>query len=159
MGNIIKSNITGINIKIGEFNIIEEDVIIGKNVTIGNYVYIARGTVIGNGCFLDSYVKSSGDNQIGDGVTLRYNATVAKHCTIGRNTYISPNVMTIYTEPDGSVLGDINIGSDCFIGTNCVIGSGVTICNKVTVGAMAYVNKDILEEGTYVGIPARRLEK
>ena len=158
MGNIIKSNITGINIKIGEFNIIEEDVIIGKNVTIGNYVYLARGTIIGDNCFIDSYVKSSGNNKIGDNVTLRYNATVAKNCCIGRRTYISPNVMTIYTEPDGSVLGNITIGNDCFIGTNAVIGSGVIICDKVIIGAMSYVNKDVIREGTYAGIPTRRIK-
>lgn len=159
MSNLIKSRIKGINLKIGNYNIIEEEVIIGRNVVLGNYVYLARGTVIGDNCFLDSYVKSSGNNKIGDNVTLRYNATVAKKCTIGRRTYISPNVMTIYTEPDGSVLGDIIIGDDCFIGTNAVVGSGVSICNKVTIGAMTYVNKDIVEEGTYVGVPFRRLER
>jgi len=159
MGNIIKINIKNKNLNIGNFNIIEDDVLIGKNVTICNYVYLAKGTVIGDNCFIDSYVKSSGNNKIGDGCTLRYNVTIAKKCCIGRNVYLSPNVMTIYTEPDGSVLGDISIGNNCFIGTNCVIGSGVTICDGVTVGAMTYVNKDIKEKGTYVGIPARRLEK
>jgi UDP-3-O-[3-hydroxymyristoyl] glucosamine N-acyltransferase len=158
VGNIIKIPIRDINLKIGNFNIIEEDVIIGNNVTIGNYVYLARGTVIGDSCFLDSYVKSSGDNEIGDNVTLRYNATIAKKCTIGRFSYLSPNVMTIYSEPDGTVLGGISIGCNCFIGSNSTIGSGVSICDKTIVGAMSYVNKSIEEKGTYIGTPARRIK-
>jgi UDP-2-acetamido-3-amino-2,3-dideoxy-glucuronate N-acetyltransferase len=158
MGNIIKITIKDLNLTIGNFNIIEEDVIIGKNVVIGNYVYLARGTVIGDDCFLDSYVKSSGDNEVGDNVTLRYNATVAKKCTIGRFSYLSPNVMTIFSEPDGTVLGGIDIGCNCFIGSNSTIGSGVSICDKTIIGAMSYVNKDIAEKGTYAGIPARRIK-
>ena len=158
MGNIIKSRIIGLNLKIGDFNIREKEVSIGKNVTINNYVYLARGTIIDDNCEIDSYVKSSGDNKIGSNVVLRYNATIAKGCVIGRNTYLSPNVMTIYSEPDGSVSGSIVIGDDCFIGSNSVIGSGVKICNDVNIGAMAYVNRDITEKGTYVGIPARRLK-
>lgn len=148
----------GENFQIGKFCIIEPDVIVGDNVRLGNYVLLKSGTRIGNDVFVDSYVKSSGHNQIGNGVTLRFNATVARHVTIGDNVFISPNVMTIYSDHEGQAHPGIVIGDGCHIGTGAVIGPAVQIAPGTTVGALAYVGKDILEPGVYVGIPAKRVK-
>lgn len=145
----------GENFKIGQFCIIEEDVYVGDNVTIDNYVLLKKGTRIGNDCFIDSYVKSSGQNVIGKNCTIRYNATIAKDVHIGDDVFISPNVMTVYSDPDGNHQDPIIIGNNVFLGTGCTIDSGVTIVNDVIVAAMAYVNKNCLErKAIYGGIPA-----
>ena len=144
------------NFKIGNFCVIEEDVIIGENVTIENYVLLKAGTRIGDNCFIDSYVRSSGQNKIGDNCTIRYGATIAKDVFIGDDVFISPNVMTIYSDPYGKHDWHTSINDGAFIGTAAVINSGVKIAQKVVVGAMAYVNMDCLKEsGIYVGQPAK----
>ena len=149
----------GKNFKIGNFCIIEEDVVVGDNVKIENYVLLKRGTIIQDGVFIDSYARSSGNNIIGKNVTLRYGCTIAKEVVIRDNTYISPNVMTIFSNPKGKSEGEIIIGKNVFIGTAAVIGSGVTIGHNVIIGAMAYVNKNCLDGGTYIGVPAKRTER
>ena len=71
----------------------------------------------------------------------------------------------------GSVLGDhvlvsggVTVGANVTIGDGCVLSVGVdivsgrSICGNVLLGAGAAVTRDIGEPGTYVGVPARRLE-
>lgn len=146
----------GENFKIGQYNIIEEDVIVGDNVTIENFVLLKKGTIIGDNVFVDSYVKSSGSNKIGNNVTLRYNCTVAKEVTIEDDVFISPNVMTIYSNAAGKKMGGIVIRERAFIGTSAVIGPRLIIERDVKIGAMSYLTKDAIERfGVYTGIPAR----
>jgi acetyltransferase-like isoleucine patch superfamily enzyme len=145
----------GNNVVIGHHCIIDENVTIGDNVTIENYVLLKKFTVVGNDTFIDSYVRSSGYNQIGSNVTIRYGATIAKEVTICDGSFISPNVMTIYSSHEGKGIPGTIIGENAFIGTAAVIGPGVTIVKDVVIGAMAYVSKNCDEKGIYVGVPAK----
>lgn len=153
---IAESFICGKGSTIGNFCVIEDDVITGYLTIIENYVLLKRGTRIGNHCYLDSYVKSSGDNYIGDNVTIRYNATIAKGVSIAEDVFIAPNVMTIYSNPNGARGSGISIGKNAFIGTGSVINTGVKIGENVIIGANSYVNKDCIS-GTYVGNPAMKI--
>jgi len=148
----------GKNCKIGNFCVIEEDVIIGDNVDIQNYVLLKKGTVIGNDCYVDSYFRSSGDNEIGNNVTLRFGSTIARKVFVGDNVFISPNVMTVYSLPDGTKSALTLIKKGAFIGTAAVLGPNVTISEGSIIGANAFVNKDCLEKGIYVGNPARKIK-
>lgn len=143
-------------LRIGSFCVIEEGVEVGENVRIGNYVYLAKGTKIGDNCFIDSYVRSSGKNQIGNNCTIRYGATIAKDVFIEDDVFISPNVMTIYSDPYGKHDWYTSIKKGAFIGTAAVINAGLLIAENVVVGAMSYVNMDCKKEnGIYVGQPAK----
>jgi len=51
----------------------------------------------------------------------------------------------------------ISIGNNVWIGHGVSILPGVNICDNVIIGASSVVTKSILESGTYVGNPARRL--
>ena len=54
--------------------------------------------------------------------------------------------------------GGCQIGNRCFVGSNSTIAQGVTVCNDVIIGAGSVVIKDIMEPGTYVGNPAKKME-
>ena len=116
--------------------LIHPDATIGENVSIGKGVVVmARavinpGTVIGDGVIVNTYASLDHDNYIKD------------YC------HISVNVHTA---------GNVSIGERSFIGIGANVVNNVTICDDVTVGAGACVVKDINEEGTYVGVPARKL--
>lgn len=146
----------GENFKCGSFVVIEENCEVGDNVSIGPFCHFKPKTKIGNNVKIDSYVKSSGQNSIGSGVTLRYNTTIAREVIIEDDCYISPNVMTNYQRADGGHTGGTVIGAGTFVGTGTVIHHGIKIAPKTIIGAMSFVNKDILEPGTYIGVPARR---
>lgn len=159
MNNIIHPSFKhGKNIRIGNYCTIEEDVKVGDNVHIEHYVLLKKGTRIGSNVFIDSYVRSSGHNYIGDNVTLRYGTTVAKAVTIEEGAFISPNVMTIYSTHSNKAIPGTVIGKRAYIGTAAVLGPGIKIGSEVVIGAMSYANRDCLDPGVYVGVPAKKKE-
>ncbi len=159
MHNVIHESFKhGKNFKIGYHCIIEEDVEVGDNVEIQHFVLLKNGTKIGNNVFVDSYVRSSGCNRIGNNITIRFGATIARAVTIEDDTFISPNVMTIYSTHQGKKVPGTIIGKNCHIGTGAVIGPGIKIKEKVVIGALAFVSKDCTEEGIYGGVPAKLLQ-
>ena len=157
--NIHPSFKHGKNLKLGSFNVIEEDVIVGDNVDIQNFVLLKKGTRIGNDCYVDSYFRSSGDNFIGDNVTLRFGSTIARKVMVENNVFISPNVMTVYSLPDGQKSSGTFIGENAFIGTAAVLAPNISIRPGSIVGANSFVNKSILEKGIYAGNPAKLIRK
>lgn len=148
----------GENFKCGPFVVIEVGCEVGDNVSIGPFCHFKPNTKIGNNVKIDSYVKSSGVNRIGNDVTLRYNSTIAREVVIEDGCYISPNVMTNYQTADGGHVGGTVIGAGTFVGTGTVIHHGVKIAPGCKIGAMSFVNKDINEPGTYIGIPAKKIK-
>lgn len=158
--NVIhKSFVYGNNLKLGDFCVIEEDVVIGDNVDIQNYVLLKKGTIIGDNCYVDSYFRSSGDNKIGNNVTLRFGSTIARKVFVEDDVFISPNVMTVYSLPDGSKSAGTYIKKGAFIGTAAVLAPNITIEEGCVIGANAFVNKSCMERGIYVGNPARILRR
>ncbi|MDC0460007.1 hypothetical protein OAM07_04555 [Crocinitomicaceae bacterium] len=175
--NIIsdKSHI-GKNVKLGSFNIIEENVTIEDDVEIGNYCHLRSGviikknsrlmdyielrnnTTIGEDCYLDSKVSSSGNVIVNNNVTLRYDTILARGVEIGANTYVCPRVMTNNLNSGGVEIGGAKIGENCFIGTNAVLQHGITIGKNVIIGALSFVRMDCEENSTYVGIPAKKIK-
>jgi len=64
--------------------------------------------------------------------------------------------MTNNLNTSQSQIGGAKIGDNCFIGTNAVLQHGITIGNNVTIGSLAFVNKNCESDSTYVGIPASK---
>lgn len=147
----------GENFSMGNYCVIQEGCEVGDNVRLEHFILLKKGTKIGNNVYVDSYVKSSGKNQIGSGVTLRFNATIAREVTIEDDVFISPNVMTVYSDHEGKAHPGTVIGKGCHIGTNAVIGHGIKIAPGTVIGAMSLVTKDIENPGVYVGIPAKKI--
>ncbi len=160
MTNIIHESFKhGKNFKIGHFCVIEEDVVVGDNVQIDNYVLLKKGTRILNNVWVDSYVRSSGYNLIGNNAMLRFGCTIAREVVIEDEAFISPNVMTIFTTHKRKKQEGTIIGKNAFIGTAAVLGPGVKIGENVVIGSQAYVSSDCIEEGIYVGVPAKLKKK
>ena len=61
-------------------------------------------------------------------------------------------------KPNSSNPSNCTIGNNVFIGTNAVIREGVKIVDNCIIGAGAVVLKDIIESGTYVGLPAKKIK-
>ena len=147
----------GKNFSMGNYCIIQEECEVGDNVKLEHFVLLKKGTKIGNNVYVDSYVKSSGENQIGSGVTLRFNATIAREVTVEDDVFISPNVMTVYSDHESQAHPGTVIGKGSYIGTNVVIGHGIKIAAGAVIGSMSLVTKDIENSGIYMGIPAKKI--
>jgi len=102
----------------------------------------------------------------GENVYFNFNCVVLDVCrvNIGPNVIFGPGVQ-IYTAThptrtaerrEGWELGKpITIGADCWVGGGVIILPGVIIGERCVIGAGTLVSKDIPDDATLVGNPAR----
>ena len=120
----------------------------------------------------------------GEGSTMYDSVLVIGDVKVGRNCWIGPNVILdgsggleigdwccidagaqIYTHDSSDRFVNMGQGSDprkptkigsgVFIGPQSVVTMGVTIGDRVKIGAMSFVNKDVPSDSTAFGAPAR----
>ena len=101
-------------------------------VEIGDRVHVGANTTIDRGA-LDPTV-------IGDGVILDNLIQIAHNVRIGENTAIAACT---------GVAGSATIGRRCLIGGACNINGHIEIVDGTTVTATSFVQRSILEPGTY----------
>ena len=141
------------------------DVKMGNNVTIVKPVNLYE-CAIGNRSFIGPFVEIQRGVVIGDDCKIQSHSFLCEKVTIGDNCFVSHGAMFINDRfaDGGPAQGDKSqwestlIGNKVSIGTNATI-LPVRICSHVVIGAGAVVTRDINEPGTYVGNPARRLQK
>lgn len=54
--------------------------------------------------------------------------------------------------------GSVYIGEETWIGAGVIVSNNIKICNNCMIGAGAVVIDDIAEQGTYVGVPAKKIK-
>jgi UDP-N-acetylglucosamine acyltransferase len=139
--------IIGPQVKIGEFAIVDEDVVIGAHCRIEPYVYVKRwttlgerneisaGTVLGTDPLDKHFSGERSYLRIGDGNIIR------EHYTISRGT-----------QPESSTeIGDGNyimtsghIAHNCSIGDNTVIASCALVAGHVDVEDQAFISGGVV---------------
>jgi len=106
--------------------------------------------------------------KMGEGVMIAANATLNPLVTLGRgvicntSTSIDHEVVVgdfCHIAPGAVLCGNVTVGRSSFIGANSVIKQGIVIGNNVTIGAGTVVIKDIPDNTTVVGNPAKTLVK
>lgn len=120
------------------YNIISSDAHIDPTSVIGDNIFIYPGAII------DKDVK------LEDGVTINLGSIVSHNSTVGACSFIAPGV---------TIAGFSQIGRQSFIGAGAIVKDNLTICNNVTLGAGCVAVKDIPNPGTYIGVPAKSLNK
>lgn len=88
-------------------------------------------------------------------VKIGYGCVVHYNCSIGHDTVIG-DYSTIL--PGANISGNVNIGKYVVVGSNACIREKLHIADNVFIGMGSVVVKDILEPGTYVGNPLRKLK-
>lgn len=122
------------------------------NVTIPTLVHpeavIGEEVKIGQGTVIMARVAINCCSQIGKGCIVNTGATIDHDNKIDDYVHVSPGV---------NIAGTVKIAKGTWIGIGSSIINNININNKCKIGAGAVVVKDINEEGTYVGVPARRI--
>ena len=128
----IQLELAGANIP----TLIHPSAIIGEKVEVGIGTVVMAGVVI-NCC-----------STIGEGCIVNTGAVIEHDNVIEDFVHISPG---------GRLAGTVKVGKGSWLGIGSVVSNNVNICSGCKIGAGAVVVKDITEPGTYVGIPARRI--
>ncbi len=176
--NITAANLkTGTNFKIGNFTIIGAGCTFGDNVTIGSHtvigdnVQLGDGGIIGNHCEigknlvagrnvnLQGRIRTADGCVIEDDATLKYGTILTSRVLIKKGAFLGPNVITLGSTHLHETKHGTVIGERCYIGAGSKIAASVQIANDITIGAMGFVNKDLLESGIYVGVPVKLLKQ
>ena len=147
----------GHEIEIGNFNVIGKNVFVGHNVRIGHNCIIEDNVKIGNNVILQANIKIAADTVIEDDCTLKHGTILTNKVLLKKNVFMGPNTITLGGTHKRETIHGTIIGENSYIGAGSQIAANTKICDDVTLGAFTFVNKDITESGTYVGIPARRL--
>lgn len=132
---IIIDKLKNSNVKFA--TLIDPSVIISKRVEIGEGTIICAGTII------------TVDIKIGNHVIINLD------CTFGHDDVIADYV-TVY--PSVNVSGNVTVGECSELGTGMQIIQGKNIAPNTIIGAGAVVVKDLIESGTYVGSPAKKIK-
>ena len=109
---------------------------------------VGENIKIGEGSFIGAYS------------ILTTNIKLGKHSLLNRSNHIGhDSIIGDYFSamPGAIVSGNVNIGNKVYIGTNSSIREKINICNNVTIGLNSGVIKDINQEGTYVGLPTKKI--
>ena len=110
--------------------IIAEDVKIGTGSVIMAGVVINPGTVIGKNCIINTCSSLDHDNLLED---------------------------YVHISPGAHLAGTVSVKEGTWICTGAIVKNNITIGKNNIIGAGGVVIKDIIEEnGTYIGVPARR---
>ena len=104
---------------------------------------LASGIIILEGVIIEPSAK------IGKGTLINLRSIITHDCEVGNYCELSPGTI---------LLGGSKIGSNTFIGTSAVVLPKVKVGNNCIVGAGSIVNKDIPDNSTYFGVPARSID-
>ena len=108
---------------------------IGNNVHIGSQTHVARGTI--------------DDTVIEDGTKIDTLTHIAHNCRIGKNSAIIA----------GSLLyGSVELGENSYIASG-IVRNQIKVGNNSFVGIGSVVLKDVENDITVIGIPAKPIIK
>jgi sugar O-acyltransferase (sialic acid O-acetyltransferase NeuD family) len=109
-----------------------------------------RAVRIGEGSLVYPLASLTTDIDIGAFVQINPGSTIGHGARVGSYVTVCPGA---------HVSGGATIGSATFLGAGCVIREGVRIAADCIIGAGAVVTGDIDVAGTWIGVPARRLDR
>ncbi len=109
---------------------------------------VSRFSSIGAGCFVGAGAVVGPGARLGPGVIVNHGAVIDHDVQAGGFSHIAPNAV---------LGGQVRIGMRVLIGASAIVLPLKVIGDDVTVGAGAVVNRDLLEPGVYVGVPARKI--
>lgn len=109
---------------------------------------LARGVSVGAGTVVMAGAVINSDTVVGDGVIINTRTSVDHDCTIADFCHVAPGA---------TLCGTVQVGKECFICAGAIVIPNLTIGSNVTVGAGATVIRDIPDNMTVAGTPARVL--
>ena len=78
------------------------------------------------------------------------NTNKCKDCSVGDFVHVAVGA---------HLCGTVTVGKRTWIGAGATVSNNVNICDDIIIGAGAVDIKDIEQDGTYLGVPARMADE
>jgi len=118
------------------------DTLVHPTVVMSQWVEVGAGSIICAGCVLTCQIS------IGEHCHINLNTTVGHDCTFGDFCTLAPGT---------NISGNCEFGNRVNVGTQASFRQHVRVCDDAVIGMGTVVVKDIVEAGTYVGLPAKKV--
>lgn len=116
--------------------------LIHRSAVVASTVQIGRGTVVMAGAVVNP------DAKVGKGCILNTASSVDHDCEIGDYCHVSVGA---------HLAGTVKTGGYTWIGAGACVNNNIEIGSHCMIGSGAVVVKNLLQAGTYVGVPAQKL--
>lgn len=102
---------------------------------------------------------------IGEGTVIMANAVINAGATVGTHCIINTGGIVehdnqiedfVHVSVGAKLAGTVYVGKRTWLGIGSSVNNNLSICSDCIVGAGAVVVSDIVEPGTYVGVPAKK---
>lgn len=96
------------------------------------------------------------------GAIIQTCANIGKHCIINTGASVDHDCKLadfVHVAPHATVAGNVEIGEGSWIGAGAVVKQGIKIGDWCMIGAGAVVVKDVPDNATVVGIPAKDINE
>ena len=110
---------------------------------------ICEDAELGRGCIISMDTRISTNVQMGDFVFLNMGAGVCHDGRLGDYVTLGPDVR---------LAGNVTVGSESELGMGTRVIQGITIGARVCTGAGSVVVRELPDDCTAVGVPAKRIK-
>ena len=117
--------------------------LIHPSAIIATHVSIGAGTVVMAGAIVNPATSIGGHCIINTGAIIEHDNVLGDY---------------VHVSPGAKLSGTVTVGDGTWIGTGASVVNNIKICPSVIIGAGATVTKTIDNEGTYVGVPVRKIK-
>lgn len=110
---------------------------------------------------VSKHAKIGEGSQVFATAVINAAAVIGKHCIINTGAIIEHDCILsdyVHIAPNATLGGGVKIGTATHIGIGASVLQNITIGENVTIGAGAVVTKDIPDNCTAVGIPAKPIK-
>ncbi len=147
----------GARTHIHPLSIVRTGVVIGEGCEIGPFANLRNGTVLGDGAAIGNFVEVK-NSRVGKRSKAKHLAYLGD-ALLGEKVNIGAG--TIFANYDGKAKHATHVEDGAFVGSGTVLVAPCTIGRGAYTGAGSVVtrNSNVAAGETWVGVPARKLEK
>lgn len=110
--------------------------------------FVSSDVVIDIGSVIFAQVAINAGVKIGMASIINTGAVIEHDCCLGNGVHISPNA---------ALAGGVTVGDESWIGLGANVIQKISIGSQVKVGAGSVIIRDIQDQVTVVGIPAKEI--
>lgn len=117
--------------------------VVAPTAYVSKYAKLGKGTIVMHNSFVNAGTNIGKNVILNSCCHIEHDVIIGNHCHISTGAFVN---------------GDCKIDNEVFVGSNATISSQVNIGKNVIIGAGAVVIKNIEDNSTYIGNPAKRIK-